>query len=77
MLEKLLVDSPDDPKIRRYLAEALGLGGMGCCLVSALRPEEAEPLYRRTIEIRRELLTGGAGGTHGKPTRADVAGECE
>ena len=37
LLEKLRVDSPDDPKIRRYLAEALGLGGMGCCLMSALR----------------------------------------
>ena len=32
LLEELLADSPGDPKIRRYLAEALGLGNMGCCL---------------------------------------------
>ena len=76
LLEKLLADSPDDPKIRRYLAEALGLGGMGCCLRSALRPEEAEPLYRRTIEIRRELLCGiGTGGTTEVQAQADLAGE--
>jgi len=76
LLEKLLADSPEDPKIRRYLAEALGLGGMGCCLRSALRPEEAEPLYRRTIEIRRELLCGiGAGGTTEVQDQADLAGE--
>ena len=76
LLEKLLVDSPDNPKIRRYLAEALGLGGLGCSLVSAFRPEEAEPLYRRTIEIRRELLRGvGTGGAPDGRAPADGAAE--
>jgi eukaryotic-like serine/threonine-protein kinase len=58
LLEKLLSESPDDPKIRRYLSEALGLGNYGCCLVSDLRQDEAEPLYRRAIDIRRQLLFG-------------------
>ena len=76
LLEKLLVDSPDDPKIRRYLAEALGFGGLGCSLVSAFRPDEAEPLYRRTIEIRRELLRGvGTGGAPDGRAPADGAAE--
>ena len=39
LLEKLLAESPDDPKIRRYLADALGLGGMGCSMISAMRPQ--------------------------------------
>ncbi|HKI20314.1 MAG TPA: protein kinase, partial [Isosphaeraceae bacterium] len=78
LLEKLLVDSPGNPIIRRYLAEALGLGNMGCCLRSALRDEEAEPLYRRAIQIRRELL-GGTGSCCAADirARADVAGELD
>lgn len=58
LLEKLLADSPGDSKIRRFLAEALGLGNLGCCLRSAFQTEEAERLYRRAIQIRRELLRG-------------------
>ena len=78
LLEKLMADSPGDSKIRRYLAEALGLGGMGCCLRSALRLEEAEPLYRRTIEIRRELLCGTGASSGGTVhAQADVAGELD
>ncbi len=77
LLEKLLAETPSDPKIRRYLAEALGVGGMGCCLVSAFRPDEAEPLYRRTIEIRRELLRGegNSGDSAAGQTQADEIGE--
>ncbi len=78
LLEKLLADSPGDPRIRRYLAEALGLGNMGCCLRAALRAEEAEPLYRRAIQIRRELLRGtGSGSVADVRTGGDVAGELD
>ena len=78
LLEKLLADSPGDPKIRRYLAEALGLGNMGCCLRTALRLEEAESLYRRAIQIRRELLCGtGSERRRRRPRRTDVPGELD
>src|SRR5262249_13524968 len=78
LLEDLLADSPGDPMIRRYLAEALGLGNMACCLVSALRTEEAESLYRSAIQIRRELLRGTSSGSPVEvPARADVAGELD
>jgi tetratricopeptide (TPR) repeat protein len=74
-LEKLLEESPDKIRIRRYLAEALGLGNYGCCLMSDMREEEAEPLYRRSIEIRRDLLCGAdaavtASSTPGSPPEA-------
>jgi len=78
LLEKLLADSPGDQNIRRYLAEALGLGNMGCCLRTALRTEEAESLYRRAIQIRRELLRGtGSGSVADVRVRADVADELD
>lgn len=63
LLEKLLADKPGDPKVCRYLAESLGLGNMGCCLRTALRTEEAEWFYRRSIQIRRELLCGTTSGS--------------
>jgi tetratricopeptide (TPR) repeat protein len=76
LFEKLRVESPGDPKIRRHFAEALGLGGMGCCLRTALRPAEAEALYRRTIQMRLDLLRGtGSDGVANVPPRADLAGE--
>jgi len=77
LLEKLLADAPGDPKIRRYLAEALGLGNMGCCMRSALRPEEAESLYRRAIQIRRELLRGTTSGNADVRNQADVPAELD
>ena len=78
LLEKLLADSPGDPKIRRYLAESIGLGSMGCCLRIADRTEEAESLYARTIQIRRELLLGlGTDGVADVRAPADVAGQLE
>ncbi len=68
MLEKLLADSPDDGSLRRYLANALGLGNLGCCLRSESRLNEAEPVYRRSIDLLRELLgvTGSSGPLDGK-----------
>jgi len=77
-LEKLLADSPGDPKICRYLAEALGLGNMGCCLRTGLRTEEAESHYRRAIQIRRELLRGTSSGSVADVrTPADAPDELE
>ncbi len=58
LLEKLLAESPGDTGIRRHLAEAMGIGNMGCCMLAAGRMEEAESYYGRAIETRRELLRG-------------------
>ena len=78
LLEKLLAESPGDPKVRRYLAEALGLGNMGCCMRSARQSEEAEPFYRRAIEIRSELLRGTGGNCVGNPAATTTTpGELE
>jgi eukaryotic-like serine/threonine-protein kinase len=78
LLEKLLADSPDDPEIRRYLAEALGLGNFGCCLRSGGQIAEAESLYRRAIQIRRELLRGTrSSSAGGRRAPADVPGELD
>jgi serine/threonine protein kinase len=76
LLEELLADSHGDPKIRRYLAEALGLGAMGCCYLTAERQTEAESLYRRAIQIKRELLRG-TGETADVPNQAKTAIESE
>ncbi len=76
LLERLLTDAPGDPKLRCYLAEVLGLGNMGCCARSAFRLEEAESLYRRAIQIRRELLCGtGSEGVVEIRSWTDVPGE--
>jgi serine/threonine protein kinase len=56
LLEKLRAESPGDTGIRRHLAEAMGVGSMGCCLMSVRRIEEAVSHYGRAIELRRELL---------------------
>ena len=69
LFEKLLVEQAGDPLIRRYLADALGLGGMGCHLRFTHRYEEAEHFYRRAIELRRDLVRGrGSGDVAGSPT---------
>ncbi len=76
LLEKLLADSPNDPKIRRYMADAIGLGGLGCSMISAMRYNEAEPLYRRAVEIRRELMLDiGTGSAGDVSSQADLVGE--
>jgi tetratricopeptide (TPR) repeat protein len=65
-----------DPTTRRYFADALGLGGMGCFLRFACRPQEAEHFYNRAIELRRELVrgTGYKGVAESRP-RIDASGE--
>ena len=76
MLEKLLADSPKDASLRRYLANALGLGNLGCCLRSELRLKEAEPVYSRSIELLRDLLglTGTSSNLHDNSS-SDVTSE--
>ena len=39
LFEKLLVEQAGDPVIRRYLADAVGLGGMGCHMKFTHRPD--------------------------------------
>ena len=76
MLENLLAGSPDDHKLRRYLANALGLGNLGCCLVSLTRIDDAKPLYRRSIQILRELLcVKGSGSAPEETAQSDESGE--
>ena len=58
MLQQLRAESPGDTNIQRAMAEALGLGNYACSLVSDSRAAEAEPLYRKSIEMRRDLLFG-------------------
>jgi serine/threonine protein kinase len=79
LLEKLLAESSGDPKIRRYLAETLGIGNMGCCVRTALPgSDESDSLYRRAIEIRRELLCSKSSDrTADASAGADVAGEVD
>jgi serine/threonine protein kinase len=68
-LETLLNESHDDPTIRRYLADALGLKGMGCYFRFTHCPDEADRYYRRAIEVRRDLLRGtrSAGDGNNRP----------
>ena len=75
LLEELLAASPGDAKLRRYLADAVGVCGMGCCFRFADRNEEAESWYRRAIELRRDLVRGTGSGGVDTGARADVAGE--
>jgi serine/threonine protein kinase len=76
LFEKLLVESKNEPKIRRWMAGALGFGAMGCCELTSQHPEEAESLYRRSIQIRRELLLG-IGAPADLPAPTDTAGELQ
>ena len=75
LLENLLVDCPGDRQIRRYLAEALGFGGQGCCVLSGMGPQKALPFYLRSIEIRHELLREADTAAAGSAIQADLAGE--
>jgi tetratricopeptide (TPR) repeat protein len=75
--EELLVASPGDAQLRRYLADALGVYGMGCCFRFAYRNGEAESCYHRAIELRRDLIRGPGPGGGDTGVRADVAGEVD
>jgi eukaryotic-like serine/threonine-protein kinase len=78
MFEKLLVEQAGDPVIRRFLADAVGLGGMGCHMKFTDHSEEAERLYLRAIELRRDLVRGRApGDVAGARPQVDDPGERE
>ena len=75
LLKELLAASPEDVKLRRYLADATGVFGMGCCDRFAGLNEEAESWYRRAIQIRRDLARGLGAGEFDSGSGTDVAGE--
>ena len=76
LFEKLLDEEHGDPTIHRYLADALGLNGMGCYLRFTHRPDEAERYYRRAVQLRRDLVRGtGPGGVADSRSRADATDE--
>ena len=76
LFEKLLDDSGGDPTIRRYLADALGLNGMGCFFRLTSKPKEAEQFYSRAIQVRRDLIRAtGAPSVVSVRTRIEVTGE--
>jgi serine/threonine protein kinase/tetratricopeptide (TPR) repeat protein len=56
LFDKLLAESPGDPMIRRSYADALGSWGWGWYLNFHGRIREAEPHYRRAIELWRGVL---------------------
>ncbi len=63
LFEKLLNETPGDRKVRHFLADSLGLFGMGCCFRFTNRDKEAEAFYRRAIELRRDLVRSIDSGT--------------
>jgi eukaryotic-like serine/threonine-protein kinase len=67
LFEELLAEQPGDPEVRSWFADALGEWGYGWFLDTIQRPAEAEPQYRRSIPLSRDLAfdTGVDG-----PTRA-------
>ena len=80
MFEKLLVEhSGDSRDPAAHLADAVGLGGLGCHMKFTQRTAEAERLYLRAIKIRRDLVRGRAlsGDVAGARPRVDDSGEQE
>ncbi len=56
LFEKLHSEFPDDAKVRRYFADAEGMWGWGWFLEFMKRTGEAEPHYRRSVELWRGLV---------------------
>jgi eukaryotic-like serine/threonine-protein kinase len=56
LFEKLHAEFPDDAKVRRYFADAEGMSGWGWLLEFMQRAGEAEPHYRRSVELWRGLV---------------------
>jgi serine/threonine protein kinase len=54
--EQLIAEVPGDLEVRDHFADALGEWGLGWFLRTTRGPQLALPIYRRAIEIRRELL---------------------
>ena len=56
LFEKLHAEFPDDAKVRRCFAEAEGMWGWGWFLAFTQQTQEAEPHYRRSVELWRGLV---------------------
>jgi eukaryotic-like serine/threonine-protein kinase len=56
LFAKLLAESPKDRSIRRAYADALGSWGWGWYLGITGRMNEAEPNYRRAVQLWRDLV---------------------
>jgi serine/threonine protein kinase len=77
LFEKLLGEDSSATTIRRYMADAVGLKGMGCYLRFTNRPQEAERLYGRAIDLRRDLIMGKNADGTGVPPRISSLAERE
>jgi tetratricopeptide (TPR) repeat protein len=75
--DHLLAESPGDPKLLRYLADAAGIYGLGCCFRFANRDGDAESYYHHAIQLRRGLVRGPRSGGVPNGARADVTGEAD
>ncbi len=56
LFAELYEQFPDDPKVRRGFADALGLWGWGWYLYYGGRPREAEPHYQKAVKLWRSLV---------------------
>ena len=56
LFEELHAESPVDRNVRRYYADAMGVPGWGWLFDFTHRPQEAEPHYRRAVQLWRELV---------------------
>ena len=57
LFTELLEQYPDDPKVRRGFADALGVGGQGCYYnFTKHLPRDGEPYYRQAMELWRSLV---------------------
>jgi serine/threonine protein kinase/Flp pilus assembly protein TadD len=56
LFEKLHSEFPEDLKVRRYYAAALGMRGWGGQLSSMKRFTEAEPYYQHAVQLWRNLV---------------------
>ena len=56
LLEKLWVESPGNPNVRRYFARALGTWGWGWFQTMTQRSDHALPHYHRAVQLWRDLV---------------------
>jgi serine/threonine protein kinase len=75
LYEAMLAELPGDRGIRRAFAEALGETGWGWLLWFTQRTVEAEPQYRRSVRMWRELVREIGAGTALALAREDMGRE--
>ena len=56
LFEKLHAEFPEDLKVRRYYAAALGMQGWGGQLSHMKRVAEAEPYFHRAVQLWRDMV---------------------